>query len=357
MQLLPTLDFPEDFAWFHFWRARPSADPNVSAFVNECATTRPYGHRARCRLLSRQAQRRGSSRAQRAVHRSHREAHRVVIVGGVVLAQYALSAAMAQAYAMVSLVEQGWADQNDVAQVFDCSVRTLRRYLRRFEAGGLAALGHRGGYPRGRFRVAAQRRRLIEEFRSQGHSQREIARRVGVSEKAVRNLLRRLGWKPTAAAQVEMALEARAPNTTTEVVVAAETQRTERAQGADPNLSAFSAGAPVPRSADINPADRRNDRLLASLGLLDDAAPLFNSGANVPRAGVLLALPGWTGRTVRARFGPTESNVARQRRRLPLRRRPCPCLPRPASIAQSPCRPDALVDAGDFRLLGQRPGW
>ena len=38
-------------------------------------------------------------------------------------------------------------------------------------------------------------------------------------------------------------------------------------------------------------ADRRNDRLLAYLGLLDDAAPLFSSGANVPRAGVLLALP------------------------------------------------------------------
>lgn len=97
---------------------------------------------------------------ERCIVRTENE-HRVVIVGGVVLAQYALNDAMAQAHAMVSLVEQGWADQNDVARVFGCSVRTLRRHQRRFEEGGLAALGHRGGFPRGRRRVAAQRRRLV----------------------------------------------------------------------------------------------------------------------------------------------------------------------------------------------------
>ena len=62
--------------------------------------------------------------------------------------------------------------------------------------------------------------------------------------------------------------------------------------GADPNLS---ASDPVPDdlpvSFDTDPADRRLDRLLAYLGLLDDAAPLFRSGGRIPRAGVLLALP------------------------------------------------------------------
>jgi hypothetical protein len=47
----------------------------------------------------------------------------------------------------------------------------------------------------------------------------------------------------------------------------------------------------VPVSFDADPADRRLDRLLAYLGLLDDAAPLFRSGTRLPRAGVLLALP------------------------------------------------------------------
>jgi len=44
-------------------------------------------------------------------------------------------------------------------------------------------------------------------------------------------------------------------------------------------------------SGDTDPADRRGDRLLAYLGVLDDAAPLFRSGPRVPHAGVLLALP------------------------------------------------------------------
>jgi hypothetical protein len=44
-------------------------------------------------------------------------------------------------------------------------------------------------------------------------------------------------------------------------------------------------------SADRDPADRWFDRLLAKLGLLEDAAPLFRDGERVPRAGVLLALP------------------------------------------------------------------
>jgi len=67
--------------------------------------------------------------------------HRVVVVSGVALAQYAVGDRMAEAHAMVSLVEQGWADQNDVAQAFGCSTRTVRRHQRRFESGGLSALG------------------------------------------------------------------------------------------------------------------------------------------------------------------------------------------------------------------------
>ncbi|MHC1767239.1 MAG: putative transposase [Verrucomicrobiia bacterium] len=54
--------------------------------------------------------------------------------------------------------------------------------------------------------------------------------------------------------------------------------------GGDPKLSAF-------LSHDTDPADRRGDRLLASLGLLEDAPPLFGCGQAIPRAGVLLAVP------------------------------------------------------------------
>jgi hypothetical protein len=42
---------------------------------------------------------------------------------------------------------------------------------------------------------------------------------------------------------------------------------------------------------DDDPADRRFDRLMACVGLLDDAAPLFRPGTAIPGAGVLLAMP------------------------------------------------------------------
>src|ERR1019366_7252678 len=44
-------------------------------------------------------------------------------------------------------------------------------------------------------------------------------------------------------------------------------------------------------SRDADPADRRTDRLLARLGLLEDAPPLFGPAVDLARAGVLLALP------------------------------------------------------------------
>lgn len=44
-------------------------------------------------------------------------------------------------------------------------------------------------------------------------------------------------------------------------------------------------------TTDTNPLNRSGDRLMAKLGLLDDAVPLFASSKAVPRAGVLLAVP------------------------------------------------------------------
>ena len=200
------------------------------------------------------------------------DGHCVVLVSGINLAQYASSDRMAEAHAMVSLVEQGWANQIEVARAFACCARTVRRHQQRFEEGGLAALGHTNGYPPGRARLAAARERLVQRLKAQGVGQREIARRIGVSEKAIRKLLQRLGWKATPPPQSQLLLEA--------------------VPTADPNLSAFCAAAEnCVLSQDTDPRDRCADRLLARLGLLEDAPPLFGSAKAVPRAGVLLALP------------------------------------------------------------------
>ena len=201
------------------------------------------------------------------------EGHCVIMVSGIILAQYALGDRMSEALAMVSLIEQRWADQNDIARTFGYSARTVRRHQQRFQDGGLAALGRGSGYPKGRSRLRGARTRLIHRLKTQGHANREIARRVGVSEMAVRKLLRRMGWKELGSEQTKLALE--------------------QAPAANPNLSAFCSPdqARPSTSQDQDPTDRRGDRLLAYLGLLDDAPPLFGSGASIPRAGVLLVLP------------------------------------------------------------------
>ena len=70
--------------------------------------------------------------------------HCVVLVSGIILAQYAAADRMAEAHAMVSLVEQGWAGQVEVARAFHCSERTVRRISNAFEESGLAGFGQSG---------------------------------------------------------------------------------------------------------------------------------------------------------------------------------------------------------------------
>jgi transposase len=224
-----------------------------------------------------------------------RDNRRVVLVSGMPIAQYALGDRMSEAHAMVSLVELGWADQNDVAKAFGCSARTLRRHQQRFAEGGLAALGRPNGCPRGLVRLAASRRSRIQHLKSQGCSHHEIARQLCISVPAVRKTLRRLGWKAAPLAQAELPLEmASATSTTPPRPPPVQALWSPRpASEGNPNLSAFSAPAVAtpPSSHDTDPTNRGADRLLARLGLLEDAAPLFGSAVAVPRAGVLLAVP------------------------------------------------------------------
>ena len=220
-----------------------------------------------------------------------RDGHRLVIVAGIVFWQYAVGDRMAEAYAMVSLVDLGWAHQNDVARAFGCSPRTLRRHQHRFEDGGLAALGHGSGYPKGRRRLTESRRKLVQRLKAEGHSNRRIAQRIGVSETAIRKLLRRMGWKEKKPEQALLPL-ADVPAMKPELPSA--TGSPSPSGDANSNLSALhsTSGEPLPVTMDTDPANRVFDRLMACLGLLDDAAPLFRSGTRVPGAGVLLALPG-----------------------------------------------------------------
>jgi len=227
---------------------------------------------------------------------------RALVVSGVPMLPYRVGDQAAEAYAIVSLVEQGWASQIQVARAFGCTARTVRRQQRRFEVGGLAALGRPGGYPRGRSRLAADRLAQVNAWKGDGVSTREIARRLKVTDKAVRKLLGRLGWRAEKAEQLQL-FQSADPNLSAVLAHGAGEACVTRAPGAeaaqeavagaDPNLSAVlaSGSSEAAPSFDHDPANRFADRVMACLGLLDDAAPMFRSGRQVAGAGVLLAIP------------------------------------------------------------------
>src|ERR1700731_3403043 len=114
---------------------------------------------------------------------------RVIVVGGLPVHHYRAEDAVAEAYAMVFLVESGFAQQTDVARAFGRSERSVRRYQERYAQGGMAALGREEGWRRGRRRISGKRLRGIEMLKSQGMSNRATGHRLGVSEKAIRKLV------------------------------------------------------------------------------------------------------------------------------------------------------------------------
>ena len=227
---------------------------------------------------------------------------RVIVVAGLPVHHYRAEDEVAEAYAMVFLVNSGFAQQMDVARAFAVSVRTIRRYQERYADGGMTALGREEGWRRGRRRIPGKRLRGIEVLKSQGMSNRAIAHRLGVTENAIRKLVgpsksiesAQLGLpaiKPDAEKPEESDVSSAAPSGEGEDRGTRSAEET--AGDGDPATAPEAANddEPVPLSLDCDASDRTLDRQLAYLGLLDDAAPLFREGSSVPGVGVLLALP------------------------------------------------------------------
>jgi transposase len=225
----------------------------------------------------------------------------VIVVAGLPVHHYRAEDAVAQAYAMVLLVESGFAQQTEVARAFDIAERTVRRCQERYTQDGMVGLGREAGWRRGRRRVSGKRLRHVETLKAQGLSNRAIAQRLGVTEKAIRKLV-----GPSQAEQREQLALIRPASTQssaspwmTRSAAAVIESPIDHAADATTNLAEVAAVAeehakdsePVPMSLDCDANDRTFDRQLAYLGLLDDAGPIFRDGLQVPGVGVLLALP------------------------------------------------------------------
>jgi transposase len=225
---------------------------------------------------------------------------RVILVCGMFFSHYSVDDPAAEAYAMVTLFESGYADQNDIARCFGYSTRTLRRYQQRLQAGGLRALARLPGRPPARAPAPEKipaRDRTILRLKAKERSNRWIAGRLGLSETAIRKALRRLGWNPSSEpSPLPLPFELEASRSEADTITASVTGNPilEVPPSAAPSPASPRTPLPTPataKSIDPNPLDRSMDRLLAAMGLLDDARPMFARAQNLPRAGVLVAIP------------------------------------------------------------------
>jgi hypothetical protein len=169
----------------------------------------------------------------------------------------------------------------------------LRRYQQRVEVDGLVGLASPQGRPpvNPSDRTEARKAdRTILHLKAQGFSNRVVAGRIGVDERTIRRHLRRLAWVEPSSDSLLFPPEISDETTGAKADILA--PATEFPDYAAPESEEDdSAVEPAPNSFDVDPLHRSMDRLWASMGGLEDAAPLFARDESVPRGGVLLAIP------------------------------------------------------------------
>jgi hypothetical protein len=199
----------------------------------------------------------------------------VVSVAGLPMHHWAAGDRLGESYAIVNLLQCGYAQQTEIARAFGCTTRTIRRLQRRHEISGASGLGRTSGRPVGAQGAPCVWVRSAQVLHRDGTSLHGIAAHLQVSVSTVSKWLRR----------VERSVVAESgKGAATKPSKSSDASPHETARAAPGNGEKIGSG-------DVDPTNRQIDRLLARLGQLHDAAPLFASGKRIPRAGALLAIP------------------------------------------------------------------
>ena len=214
----------------------------------------------------------------------------VVWVSGMATFSYAASDEIGRRLAAVQLVTSKIATSVEVASAFGVSGVTLWTWRRDYTAGGVAGLGRARTGPKGPSKLTAAVTRQIVELDAAGLSLRQIAARTGVSTATVRVALGRRAT-PTGRAMATVGNDQGAVDA--DAVDAAEVTfsqvHADDEQDDDSTEIAEQTGAELVVLA--APVPRTSERVAARFGDLTEAPVLITEGANLPLAGLLLALP------------------------------------------------------------------
>src|SRR5271157_1055290 len=248
------------------------------------------------------------------------DGYRVIFCRHEILYRVALDDSAHLALVAVTLRLSELATQMEIAKAFGHSVATQRRWETRYAQHGSPGLQART--PTGRHaKIDRGQQAFVERWFQQGVSNHEMARRLAVSEATIRRALQRAGLRrpPTPEPQLPLSDDSATPATPVATPVTAPATGPAPApvvpadelappatsahpdavstlpcpEGVGPTTNPVPAGnAPSQGfTIDCDPSDRSGDRALARQGLLHDAAPLFGDHEELPRAGVLLAVP------------------------------------------------------------------
>src|SRR5664280_1082399 len=188
----------------------------------------------------------------------------VVFIFGLATFSYGPADEVGRRLAAVQLVATKIATSQEVAAAFSVSGVTLWTWRRDFAAGGVLALVRARTGPKGPIKLTASLSRRIAGLDAAGASLLKIASLTGVSTATVRVSLGRVA--PASQVPVEPDVDVEEP------------KDCEGAEVADLVVLA----APVPRTT---------DRVAARFGDLVEAPVVITEGAQLPLAGLWLALP------------------------------------------------------------------
>ncbi len=252
-----------------------------------------------------------------------RDGYRVVFLRQEPLYRVALDDELHLRLIAVSLRHSELATQKQIAKAFGHSEETQRRWERRYEKEGVDGLTPRPR-PGGPRKIDKGQEVFVRRWFDAGHTNAQIARRLGVGEATVSRALHRLGLerprKPTPPLPFDETQFVQVGDIPDEIDSRVTESKAKYGDGVHGSVertcqldrSSFDddrdgegssagdsmasssievSGQPPGPTIDHDPLNRSGDRALARLGLLEDAVPLFADADELPRAGVLLAIP------------------------------------------------------------------
>jgi transposase len=240
------------------------------------------------------------------------DGYRVVLYHHEPLYRAALSDKCHLRFIAVSLRQSRLATQAEIVKAFGHSQASQQRWERRYERHGIDGLIDKtpSGCPS---QLNKSQEACVRRWFKAGISNVEMGRRLCVGEATVRRTLKRLGLKrranerqpqlsllkddspePTATEEQPPATKNTASPAEVPMTLVVEDQHQHEGEVNAPGEATACSQETESSSSftiDHDPADRNGDRALARLGLLEDAMPMFADAEQLPRAGVLLAVP------------------------------------------------------------------